>query len=139
MSLKEILEKTAVGWISDLESRSLDNVVSRWTDDIHYTVHPDTEGVFPMTREQFRTYDMAAGFFKLLKKFKITINEMFVDLEKRTVTIMCSSEGEVEAGPYGTDYVFVLTMTEDGKKIKKLSEWPDFHKVREVLAKSLEG
>lgn len=52
MSLKEILEKTAAGWISDLESRSLDNVVSRWTDDIHYTVHPDTEGVFPMNREQ---------------------------------------------------------------------------------------
>lgn len=55
MSLKETLERTASGWISDLESRSLDNVVSRWTDDIHYTVHPDTEGVFPMTREQLVT------------------------------------------------------------------------------------
>jgi hypothetical protein len=52
MSIKEALEETAAGWISDLESRSLDNVVSRWTDDIYYTVHPDTEGAFPMTKEQ---------------------------------------------------------------------------------------
>lgn len=52
MSLKATLEETAAGWISDLESRSLDNVVSRWTDDIYYTLHPDTEGVFPMTKEQ---------------------------------------------------------------------------------------
>ncbi|KAH6981576.1 hypothetical protein BKA56DRAFT_672387 [Ilyonectria sp. MPI-CAGE-AT-0026] len=137
MSLKETLEKTAAGWISDLESRSLDNVVSRWTDDIHYTVHPDTEEVYPMTREQFRTYKRAGDFFKLLKTFKISINEMYTDLEKRTVTMLCSSEGQLEAGPYGTDYVFVLTMTEDGKKIEKLSEWPDFHKVRVVLSKSV--
>ncbi|KAJ5514914.1 hypothetical protein N7463_004466 [Penicillium fimorum] len=137
MSLKSTLEETAAGWISDLESRSLDNVVSRWTDGIHYTLHPDVEGVFPMTKEQFRTYDRAAGFFKFLKWFKITINEMFTDEEKRTVTMLCSSKGELEAGPYGTDYVFVLTMTEDGKKIKKLSEWPDFHKVQMVLSKTL--
>ncbi|KAH8652991.1 hypothetical protein BGZ61DRAFT_511079 [Ilyonectria robusta] len=137
MSLREILEKTAAGWISDLESRSLDQVVSRWTDDIHYTVHPDTEGVFPMTREQFRTYDRAAGFFKLLQTFKITINDIYTDVKKRTVTMLCSSEGRLEAGPYGTDYVFVLTMTEDGNKIKKLSEWPDFHKVQAVLNKTV--
>lgn len=62
---------------------------------------------------------------------------MYTDLEKRTVTMLCSSEGQLEAGPYGTDYVFVLTMTEDGKKIEKLSEWPDFHKVRVVLSKSV--
>ncbi|KAJ5961128.1 uncharacterized protein N7479_008278 [Penicillium vulpinum] len=138
MSLKATLEETAAGWISDLESRSLDNVVSRWTDDIHYSLHPDVEGVFPMNREQFRTYERAASFFKLLKTFKITINEMFTDEGKRTVKMLCSSKGELEAGPYGTDYVFVLTMTEDGKRIKKLSEWPDFHKVQMVLSKTLE-
>ncbi|CRL31095.1 unnamed protein product [Penicillium camemberti] len=138
MSLKATLEETAAGWISDLESRSLDNVVSRWTDDIHYTLHPDTEGVFPMTKEQFRTYERAAAFFKLLKSFKITIHEMYTDAEKRTVTMLCSSKGELETGPYGTDYVFVLTMTEDGKKIEKLSEWPDFHKVQVILNKALE-
>jgi hypothetical protein len=52
MSLKKTIEGTAKGWISDLESRSLDNVVSRWTEDIHYSLHPDTEGVYPMNREQ---------------------------------------------------------------------------------------
>ncbi|KAJ5511719.1 hypothetical protein N7453_003822 [Penicillium expansum] len=137
MSFKATLEETAAGWILDLESRSLDTVVSRWTEDIHYSLHPDTEGVFPMTKEQFRTYERAAAFFGLLKSFKITINEMYTDIEKRTVTMLCSSEGELEAGPYGTDYVFVLTMTEDGKMIEKLSEWPDFHKVQAILSKTV--
>lgn len=63
---------------------------------------------------------------------------MYTDTEKRTVTMLCSSEGQLEAGPYGTDYVFVLTMTEDGKMIEKLSEWPDFHKVQVMLSKTLE-
>ncbi|CAI7590240.1 unnamed protein product [Penicillium discolor] len=137
MSLKATLEETATGWILDLESRSLDNVVSRWTDDIHYTLHPDIEGVFPMTKERFRTYERAAAFFKLLKSFKVTIHEMYTDAEKRTVTMLCSSKGELETGPYGTDYVFVLTMMEDGKRIEKLSEWPDFHKVQVILNKTL--
>lgn len=86
---------------------------------------------------RFRTYDRAAGFFKLLQTFKITINDIYTDVKKRTVTMLCSSEGRLEAGPYGTDYVFVLTMTEDGNKIKKLSEWPDFHKVQAVLNKTV--
>ncbi|KIL88354.1 hypothetical protein FAVG1_08433 [Fusarium avenaceum] len=137
MSLQTSLEETAAGWISDLESASLDNVVSRWTDDIHYSLHPDTEGVFPMTREQFRTYNRAADFFKLLKDFKININEMYTDVAKITVTMLCSSTGKVDGHPYGTDYVFVLTMTKDGKKIEKLSEWPDFHKVQQVLNKTV--
>ncbi|KAH9204920.1 hypothetical protein DL95DRAFT_529081 [Leptodontidium sp. 2 PMI_412] len=136
MSLKEALQKTAAGWISDLESRSLDNVVSRWTDDIYYTLHPDTESAYPMTKEQFRTYDRAAGFFKALKEFKITINEMYVDVEQTTVTMLCSSVGQLITGPYGTDYVFILTMTEDGTKIKKLSEWPDLHKVQAAINKT---
>lgn len=53
MSLKEILQETAAGWISDVESRSLNNIVSSWTDDMQYTLHPDTEGVFPMGKEQW--------------------------------------------------------------------------------------
>lgn len=63
---------------------------------------------------------------------------MYADADKRTVTMLCSSKGELETGPYGTDYVFVLTMTEDGKRIEKLSEWPDFHKVQVILNKTLE-
>ncbi|KAK7420777.1 hypothetical protein QQX98_002581 [Neonectria punicea] len=90
-----------------------------------------------MSKEEFRTYKRAADFFQLLKTFKISINEMYTDVEKRTVTMLCTSEGTLEAGSYGTDYVFVLTMTEDGKKINKLSEWPDFHKVQMVLSKTV--
>lgn len=52
MSLKEILQETAAGWISDVESRSLNNIVSSWTDDMQYTLYLDTEGVFPMGKEQ---------------------------------------------------------------------------------------
>jgi hypothetical protein len=61
---------------------------------------------------------------------------MYTDLEKRTVTMLCTSIGQLGASPYGTDYVFVLTMTEDGEKIAKLSEWPDFHKVQEAISKN---
>ena len=88
---------------------------------------------------RFRTYERAAGFFKHLKTLKITTNEMYTDVEKRAVTMLCTSDGQLEAGPYATDYVFVLTMTEDGKRIQKLSEWPDFHKVQEVLKKTFQS
>ena len=87
---------------------------------------------------RFRTYERAARFFKHLKTVKITINEMYTDVEKRTVTILCTSDGQLEAGPYATDYVFVITMIEDGKRIQKLSEWPDFYKVREVLKRTFQ-
>ncbi|KAF5492666.1 Isomerase trt14 [Colletotrichum siamense] len=137
MSMKETLESTASGWLSDLESRSIENVVSKWTEDIHYAVHPDTNGIYPMNREQFRTNDRAANIFKHLKSIKITINEMFTDVEKRTVTMVCTSKGETAAGSYGTDCLFVATMTEDGKKIKKLSEWIDFQKRQGALSSAI--
>ena len=52
---------------------------------------------------------------------------MFTDVDKRTVTMQCTSKGETEAGPYGTEVLFVTTMTEDGQKIQKLVEWLDFN------------
>ncbi|KAJ3541560.1 hypothetical protein NM208_g4553 [Fusarium decemcellulare] len=127
MSFKETIERTATDWISDLESRSLDTVVSKWTDEIHYAVHPDKAGVYPMTREQFRTNERTAIIFQNLKSFKISVNEIYSDTEKRTVTMVCTSNGETEFGPYSTDCLFVLTTTEDGKKIVKLNEWIDTH------------
>lgn len=53
---------------------------------------------------------------------------MFTDVQKRTVTMVCTSKGETVAGAYGTDCLFVVTMTDDGKMIQKLSEWIDFKK-----------
>lgn len=61
---------------------------------------------------------------------------MFTDVEKRTVTMGCTSRGETAAGPYGTDCLFVVTMTDDGKKIQKLSEWIDFQKSQGALDKT---
>lgn len=52
MPSKEVLEQTATGWLLDLQSRQPDQVVSKWTEDIHYAVHPDTDKVYPMDREQ---------------------------------------------------------------------------------------
>ncbi|KAM5357984.1 hypothetical protein ACJZ2D_015704 [Fusarium nematophilum] len=127
MSFKETIENTARGWISDLESRSLDTVVSKWTGDIHYAVHPDKAKVYPMSREQFRTNERTATIFQNLTSFKITVNEMYTDVEKRTVTMVCTSNGQTEGGPYTTDVLFVVTMTEDGQKIAKLNEWIDTH------------
>ncbi|RTE73800.1 hypothetical protein BHE90_011767 [Fusarium euwallaceae] len=109
MSFKETIEKTATDWISDLESRSPDIVVSKWSDEIHYAVHPDKSGVYPMTREQFRTNDGTAAIFQNLKSFKISINEIYSDAEKRTVTMVCTSNGESEVGPYSIDCLFALT------------------------------
>lgn len=60
---------------------------------------------------------------------------MFVDVEQRTVILLASSEGELDVGPYGTDYVFVLTMTDDGSMVRQLHEWPDFSKVEGTLKK----
>ncbi|KAF3805937.1 hypothetical protein GCG54_00013611 [Colletotrichum gloeosporioides] len=140
MSIKETLEDTASGWLKDLESRSIENVVSKWTEDIHYAVHPDTNSIYPVNREQFRTNDRAANIFKhlkYLKSFKITINEMFTDVGKRTVTMVCTSKGETAAGSYGTDCLFVVTMTDDGKKIQKLCEWIDFQKGQGALSKAV--
>ncbi|KAF5519574.1 Isomerase trt14 [Colletotrichum aenigma] len=137
MPIKETLECTASGWLRDLESRSIENVVSKWTEDIHYAVHPDTNGIYPMNREEFRTNDRAANIFKHLKSFKITINEMFTDVEKRTVTMVRTSKGETAAGSYGTDCLFVFTTTGDGKRIQKLAEWIDFHKGQDALSKAV--
>ncbi|KAJ0344459.1 hypothetical protein COL154_007854 [Colletotrichum chrysophilum] len=129
MSIKETLECTASSWLKDLETRSIENVVPKWTEDIHCAVHPDTNGSAPMAVQRI--------FSKHLKSFKITINEMFTDVEKRTVTMVCTSKGETAAGSYGTDCLFVVTMTDDGNKIQKLAEWIDFQKGQGALSKAV--
>lgn len=63
MSLKAAIQKTAENWIRHLESGSLDNVVSSWTDDIHYQLHPDYAGVFPMNREALVVDSGAGAYF----------------------------------------------------------------------------
>ncbi|KAM0249348.1 hypothetical protein ACHAQJ_009109 [Trichoderma viride] len=69
------------------------------------------EGILPSLRN-FRLHEVAASPF-------------VVDVEARRVMMHLTSTAETDIGPYNNEYIFWLTISEDGEKVDEIVEFLD--------------
>ena len=57
--------------------------------------------------------------------FHVTVHDRIVDEPARKVVLYASSTGSTTLGPYNNEYMLILHMTEDGRKVEKFYEFVD--------------
>ena len=79
-------------------------------------------------RPSLNNEEYAAYFVPLMPAFRgwhITVHDTIHDEPARKVAMHCSSKGETDIGPYNNEYMIVLHMTDDGRKVEKILEYVD--------------
>lgn len=61
--------------------------------------------------------------------------EMVVDVESRKVVMHAKNKGNTPLGEYENEYMWILTMTGDGKMIEEIVEFCDSAKAIELMKK----
>lgn len=61
----------------------------------------------------------------LFKNFTPTIHQLVEDEKANTIAIWCSSTADTIIGPYGNEYMILLSFNEAGDKVEKVIEFVD--------------
>ena len=76
----------------------------------------------------------------------VTVHDSIVDEAARKVLMHASSSASTALGPYNNEYMFVLHMTDDGRKVDKVYEFVDsaysadyMPRLRDAMAESAQG
>ena len=78
--------------------------------------------------------------------FHLTVHDSIVDEVARKVLMYVSSSASTALGPYNNEYMLILHMTEDGRRVEKFYEFVDgaysadyMRRLRDAMAESAQG
>ena len=110
---------------------------------LHYIL-PSSLHRPPLNNEQYGAY-----FFPIMpafERFHLTVHDSIVDEAARKVLMHVSSSASTALGPYNNEYMVILYMTEDGRKVDKFYEFVDsaysidyMPRLRDAMAESAQG
>ncbi|KAF9210752.1 hypothetical protein BGZ59_009022, partial [Podila verticillata] len=75
------------------------------------------------------------GFHLYIADDKATV----VDTEARKVMLHLKSRAETDVGPYENEYIFTLTMSENGEKVDEIMEFLDSRYTAQFLSRLQSG
>ena len=120
---REILLSTAHEAIQGYNTWTLASILSfRAPNCVHYIL-PSSLNRPPFNNEQLAAYldPIMAAF----QHFHVIVHDSIVDEPARKVVLYASSTASTTLGPYNNEYMLVLHMTEDGRKVEKFYEFVD--------------
>ncbi len=125
-TLRDQLLKTAQLYLDGLNDPGPDasGLIAHRTADCTQRILPKNLNQPTHTNETYFAFMCAGAAFVKSLKFALDDDPM-VDEVARKVMLHMSSDGETVAGPYNNEYFIVLSMTEDGTKIKEITEFLD--------------
>ncbi|RAO73269.1 uncharacterized protein BHQ10_009281 [Talaromyces amestolkiae] len=77
--------------------------------------------------------------FKDAKYSLLEENDMVIDEWAKKVTMRVRGQFETCVGPWANDFVFILTMTEDGKLLADIKSFPDTAALEELETRVLQA
>ena len=122
MSRSVLLETTNAA-IEGYNTWKPEAIIAYRAPDCIHLVLPTSLGRQPLNNEQY-----LASFTPLMpafKNFHVTVKNTIVDEEARKVAMHASSTATTDLGDYSNEYMLVLHMTEDGKKVVRFEEFVD--------------
>ena len=125
-ALRDQLLKTAQLYLDGLNDPGPDasGLIAHRTADCTQRILPKNLNQPTHTNETYHAFMSAGAAFVKSLKFALDDDPM-VDEMARKVMLHMSSDGETMVGPYNNEYFIVLSMTEDGTKIKEITEFLD--------------
>jgi len=126
--------KTAMAFIGDFETLNVPTMLSRRTNDCVHTFLPSS--IAPPPKDNIAFGEHVSRLREIMPKFPVTAKEVMEDEEKNVAIIHAVSQAyfydsvkdegiSSDDWKYQGEYIFVLTMTEAGDKVKKVVEFVD--------------
>src|SRR5262249_46918472 len=114
--LRATLKKTATDFIDCCNKFTVDAVLSLRTDTCTHTHLPTSLGIPTYNKAEYGAfYGQYAGMMKDCSCRILDDKEIVVDVESRKVVMRVQTKGNTPLGEYENEYMWILTMTEDGK------------------------
>lgn len=141
---RQTLLSTAQEAIQGYNTWTLESILSfRAPTCLHYVL-PSSLHRPPLNNEQY-----AALFHPIMPAFEgfhLTVHDSIVDEAARKVLKHASSSASTALGPYNNEYMLILHMTEDGRKVEKFYEFVDsaysadyMRRLKDATAESAQG
>ncbi len=126
--------KTAMAFIGDFETLDVPTMLSRRTTDCIHTFLPSS--IAPPPKDNTAFGEHIRRLREVMPKFPVTAKEVMEDEEKNVAIIHATSQAHFHDSvkddgilpddwKYQGEYIFMLTMTEAGDKVKKVVEFLD--------------
>lgn len=134
--LRATLKQTATSFIDCCNKCSVDAVLSLRTDTCKHAHLPSSLGIPTLNRTEYGAF--YGQFTDMMKDCSCRIaddKEMVVDVVSRKVVMHVKNKGSTPLGEYENEYMFILTMTGDGKMIEDIVEFCDSAKALELKKK----
>ncbi|KAI0096998.1 hypothetical protein GGR51DRAFT_541937 [Nemania sp. FL0031] len=135
-ALRATLKKTATDFIDCCNKQTLDAVLSLRTDTCKHTHLPSSLGIPSYNKTEYGAfYGQYIGLMSDCTCRIVDEKEMVVDVESRKVVMYTKVNGNTPLGEYENEYMWILTMTGDGKMIEDIVEFCDSAKAVELVQK----
>lgn len=120
------LLQTAFAFLESYNSWDVPSILSvRSLDCLHHTL-PATLLVPPRTNSEYASFlEPMLPVFRAVRFEAIHDKQTLVDVEARKVVMHCRSTAVTDVGQYENEYVFILTMSEDGTLLDEIVEFID--------------
>ncbi|MCJ1307163.1 hypothetical protein MMC25_000809 [Agyrium rufum] len=128
---RETLIATAQTVFDAYNSWSFDAIVAFRTDDCVQQILPASLGRPPVNNTEFEA--TLKPIMPAFRDWTLTMHDMVVDEVAGKVVMHVSSNAVTDIGPYDNEYILILTMTEDGTKVKKFVQFADSAYSKEYL------
>ncbi|KAK0516664.1 hypothetical protein JMJ35_001267 [Cladonia borealis] len=130
---RSILLETANAVIESYNTWTPEAVMAYRAPDCIMQILPASLGRQPMNNEQYLAY--FTSIMPELRNFHVTVKNTIVDEEARKVAMHASSTATTDLGDYSNEYMLVLHMTEDGKKVVRGEEFVDSKRSTDFLTR----
>ena len=134
--LRAILTQTATCFVDCCNKHTVDSVLSLRTDTCKHTHLPSSLGIPTYDKAEYgEFYGRYTDMMKDCHCWIVDDKEMVVDVESRKVVMRVKTKGNTPLGEYENEYMWILTMTEDGEMIEDIVEFCDSAKAIELMKK----
>ncbi|KIW69328.1 hypothetical protein PV04_05210 [Phialophora macrospora] len=140
-TMRSELLRTAQAFIESYNTWTVDALLSvRSPLCIQYTLPADEERFPPRKNAEYGAF--VQTIIPMFRNFRLRIvdeDDVVVDVEKRKVVFHAKSRADSDVGEYANEYVFTLTMTDDGRLVEKVVEFYDSGYSEKFFGKLLAG
>lgn len=133
LSLRDQLLKTTRDFFDAHNNRDLNRIRTICAPICVHRGGPPTVKSPDRNNDEYISFNVEV--FKVLHTYLATITDFVVDEVKRKVVVFVDAKATADVGEYENEYVILLGMTEDGKKVVDHYDFIDSHRMIEWIGK----
>ncbi|KAK3349247.1 hypothetical protein B0T25DRAFT_237781 [Lasiosphaeria hispida] len=129
-----ILHQTVLSVIEAYNLWDIEKIMAVRSPECIHEMLPNTLGLAPMDNAAYESWQKNT-VIPMFRNLRIEVLDLVEDTKNNKVAVWAKSSAESPTGPYGSEYMLVFHMNEEGDKLIRLREFADSAYSHEFFAK----